>query len=248
MTELMKTDVRMTSLDVAEIVGKEHKNVMRDIRNEIESLGEEIGQLIFEPTERIDSHNRKQPIYTFGKDGAMQLALKYDAVTRYKVIKRIEELENQSLPQPMSQAELALLQAQNMVNLERRVEAQEEKLDNITNILSLSTNDWRNDVNKIINAIAGKLGGGQYYKEIRKESYDLLERRAACSLDRRIQNRKSKMALRGQSKSAISKLNALDVIAEDKKLVSVYITVIKELAVKYQLNLSDYHLTAEVEA
>ena len=110
MTELMKTDVRMTSLDVAEIVGKEHKNVMRDIRNEIESLGEEIDQLIFEPTERIDSHNRKQPIYTFGKDGAMQLALKYDAVTRYKVIKRIEELEKQNLPKLPGTYKEALLQ------------------------------------------------------------------------------------------------------------------------------------------
>lgn len=67
MNELLKVDVLMTSLDIAEVVGKEHKNVMRDIRNEIESLGEEIGQLIFEPTERLDSHNRKQPCYSFGK-------------------------------------------------------------------------------------------------------------------------------------------------------------------------------------
>ncbi|NCC88338.1 MAG: hypothetical protein EOM05_10845, partial [Clostridia bacterium] len=30
----------MTSLDIAEITGKQHKNVMRDIREEIEKLGE----------------------------------------------------------------------------------------------------------------------------------------------------------------------------------------------------------------
>lgn len=89
----MKTDVQMTSLDIAELVGKEHKNVMRDIRNEIESLGNEIGQLIFEQSTYTNSQNKEQPCYKFGKDGAMQLALKYDAVTRYKVIKHIEELE-----------------------------------------------------------------------------------------------------------------------------------------------------------
>src|SRR5690625_6186 len=95
MNELMtKNDIRMTSLDISELVNKEHKNVMRDIRNEIESLGKEIGQLIFEPTKRTDSQNKKQPCYEFGKDGAMQLALKYDAKTRFKVIKRIEELES----------------------------------------------------------------------------------------------------------------------------------------------------------
>gem|GEM_PF-2811787 len=93
MNQLMKTDVQMTSLDIAELVGKEHKNVMRDIRNEIESLGNEIGQLIFEQSTYTNSQNKEQPCYKFGKDGAMQLALKYDAVTRYKVIKHIEELE-----------------------------------------------------------------------------------------------------------------------------------------------------------
>lgn len=94
MNELMKNDIKMTSLDIAEIVGKLHKNVMADIRKEIKSLGEEIGQLIFQPSSYTNSQNKEQPCYTFGKDGAMQLALKYDAKTRFKVIKRIEELEN----------------------------------------------------------------------------------------------------------------------------------------------------------
>jgi len=31
-----------------------------------------------------DRQNKEQPCYSFGKDGAMQLALKYDAKTRYR--------------------------------------------------------------------------------------------------------------------------------------------------------------------
>ncbi|KAA0941584.1 ORF6N domain-containing protein [Sporosarcina sp. ANT_H38] len=146
-------------------------------------------------------------------------------------------------PKPMSPSELALLQAQNIVTLEKQMNEQGEKLDNIVSILSLDNNDWRNSVNRIINAIVMKLGGGQYYREIRNESYQLLESRGACNLDIRLENRHSKMALRGSSKTAINKVTKLDVIAEDKKLISVYITVIKELAVKYQLNLAKYHLT-----
>lgn len=95
MNQLITTDVKMTSLDIAEITGKMHKHVMADVRKEIADLGDEIGRTIFRPTERIDSQNRKQPIFEFGKDGAMQLALKYDAKTRYLVIKKIEELENE---------------------------------------------------------------------------------------------------------------------------------------------------------
>lgn len=94
MNELITGDVKMTSLDIAEVTGKMHKHVMADVRKEISDLGDEIGRTIFRPTERVDSQNRKQPIYEFGKDGAMQLALKYDAKTRYLVIKKIEELES----------------------------------------------------------------------------------------------------------------------------------------------------------
>ncbi|MCT6926236.1 phage regulatory protein/antirepressor Ant [Metasolibacillus sp.] len=110
MNHLINTDVQMTSLDIAEIVGKEHKNVMRDIRNEIEDLGAEISQLIFEPSTYTSDRGKKYPCYKFGKDGAMQLALKYDAQTRYKVIKRIEELEgNQQQPQLPTNYKEALL-------------------------------------------------------------------------------------------------------------------------------------------
>lgn len=147
-----------------------------------------------------------------------------------------------SFSQTKSQAELIAMMAQDNVEKERRLAAVEEKQDNIVSILSLNVVDWRNQVNRIINGIVMKLGGGDYYREIRNESYQLLESRGACNLDIRLQNRHSKMSLKGSSKSAISKVTKLDVIAEDKKLVSVYVTVIKELAVKYQLNLSNYQL------
>ncbi|ARK23601.1 hypothetical protein SporoP37_02105 [Sporosarcina sp. P37] len=94
MNQLMKADVQMTSLDIAEIVGKKHSHVMRDIRKEIDELGPEFNQSIFGLVEYTDKKGENRPCYSFGKDGAMQLALKYDAKTRYKVIKRIEELEN----------------------------------------------------------------------------------------------------------------------------------------------------------
>ncbi|MEK4712289.1 Rha family transcriptional regulator [Sporosarcina sp. FSL K6-5500] len=241
MKQLINSGVKMTSLDIAEIVGKKHYNVMRDIRIEIENLGEEVGQLIFEESTYMNSQNKQQPCYTFGKDGAMQLALKYDAMTRFKVIKRIEELE--SYNKPMSQLEIMQMQVNQLVEQDKRITVVEEKQDNIVSILSMDVKDWRNQANRIINAIVMKLGGGEYYREVRNESYQLLESRGACNLDIRLENRHSKMALRGSSKTAINKVTKLDVIAEDKKLISVYITVIKELAVKYQLNLAKYQLT-----
>ncbi len=57
MTELMKSEV-MTSREIAEITGKEHKNVMRDIRNLLEAG---VAALNFEESEYVDIHNQKTP-------------------------------------------------------------------------------------------------------------------------------------------------------------------------------------------
>ncbi len=88
----------MTSLQLAEVTGKLHKNIIRDIRTEIDQLSGYGAELIFEPSEYKDSTGRTLPMYTIGKKGAMQLALKYDAVTRYRVINYIEELEKNQKP------------------------------------------------------------------------------------------------------------------------------------------------------
>lgn len=101
MNQLITTDVKMTSLDISTITGKMHADVMKDIRKEIKALGEEIAQGIFPLGSYKDKNNQDRPCYKFGRDGAMQLALKYDAKTRYEVIKRIDELENGSKPSYM---------------------------------------------------------------------------------------------------------------------------------------------------
>lgn len=93
MNNLITTDVKMTSLDIAEATGKRHDNVMSDIRKEIKELGKETSLLIFKESTYRNERGRKYDCYEFGRKGAMQLALKYDAKTRYLVIEKIEELE-----------------------------------------------------------------------------------------------------------------------------------------------------------
>lgn len=246
-----------SSSNIAETFGKHHKHVLDSIGN-LEKDVPNFRQMFFETTEP-DSYGRNRRIYLMNRDGFTLLAMGFTGSKalhfKMEYINAFNEMEKSMLPKPMSPAELALLQAQNMVNLERKVESQGEqleqqgeKIDNITGILSLTNNDWRNKVNAILNGIALKLGGGQYYSEIKSESYQLLEDRAGCSISIRLNNRKAKMALRGSSKSAINKTTALDIIAEDKKLIAVYITVVKELAVKYQLNIAKHRLEEELEA
>ena len=46
-------------------------------------------------------------------------------------------------------------------------------------------------------------------------------------------NKKKNMALNGAGKAKIDELNQLDVIADDRKLVTGYLSIIKEMAIKY---------------
>lgn len=243
----------ISSLEVAEMVGREHKNVLQDIRGVIAHLGKLKVQpsSYFTESTYINSQNKTMPCFLLTKQGCELYGNRMTGIEgtafSVKYIERFNEMEQQQ--KPKSQLEIMQMQIEQMIKQERELQelkektaVLEEKQDNIFSILSLNNDDWRNKVNQIINAIAMKLGGMQYYKDIRKESYQLLEQRAGCLLDRRLENRQSKMALRGQSKTTISKINKLDVIAEDKKLISVYITVIKEMAVKYQLDINKYEL------
>ena len=77
--DLMKKDLVMTSREVAEITGKNHADVMRDIRNEIESIEKEglEGQLIFKESYYINSQNKEQPQYSLSEQGIKLLAMRY---------------------------------------------------------------------------------------------------------------------------------------------------------------------------
>lgn len=65
----------VTSLDVAETFGKEHKNVLRDIRNL--ECSEEFGRLNFERISYKDILNRNQEMYYITRDGFTLLVMGY---------------------------------------------------------------------------------------------------------------------------------------------------------------------------
>ena len=86
----------MTSLQIAEITGKTHSNVMRDIRNILEQLEEKHKfnfELMFKITKLGNNAERKDPYYLLTKKDCLLLASGYDANLRAKIINRWEELE-----------------------------------------------------------------------------------------------------------------------------------------------------------
>lgn len=50
--------------------------------------------------------------------------------------------------------------------------------------------------------------------------------------------KKKNMALNGANKSRIDNLNQLDVIEDDRKLIEGYVAIIKEMAIKYGVDVA----------
>ena len=110
----------------------------------------------------------------------------------------------------------------------------EQKLQNTCEVIALDKTAWRKDSEHLINKIARATGEG--YGGIRlvyEKIYRSIESRAGVSLNTRLTNNRNRMAGEGICKSKRDKLTRIDIIAEDKKLIEIYVAIVKELAVKY---------------
>ena len=81
----------MSSREVAELTGKRHDHVLRDIKNLIEQGA--ISAPNFGAAEYTDAQGKPRPEYLLDFDATMTLVTGYNAVLRAKVIKRWRELE-----------------------------------------------------------------------------------------------------------------------------------------------------------
>lgn len=85
----------MTSREIAELTGKRHANVIRDIRSMLGSL-EQSSNLssAYKSSTYIASTGQSYPQYELDKDLTLTLLTGYDSSARYKVVKRWQELES----------------------------------------------------------------------------------------------------------------------------------------------------------
>lgn len=119
---------KMTSLEIAEVTGKQHQHVMRDIRA---ILSQGVDASNFGLTSYTDKSNRQSPCYELTKKGCLILASGYDALLREKIINRWEELETKErtggfvVPQTFSQALMLAAKQQEQIEEQRAALAQQ---------------------------------------------------------------------------------------------------------------------------
>lgn len=106
---------RMTSLQIAEITGKPHADVMKAIRK-MEPAWSKINEGNFSLVEYKDKKGETRPCYSLNKEECLYIATKFNDEARAKLIKRWKELEEQhqkpSVPQNYLEALKSLVKAE----------------------------------------------------------------------------------------------------------------------------------------
>lgn len=124
MATLIHDTDRMSSLEIAELTGKRHDAILRDIRN---LLKQGVSAHNFVETSYRDKSNRQSPCFELTKKGCLLLASGYDAVLREKIIDRWEQLELEKRKPQTPQTYLEALKALVSSEEEKQRLAQEKQ-------------------------------------------------------------------------------------------------------------------------
>lgn len=232
-----------TSLDIAENFEKQHKDVLEAINNKIQSAENSAHyKSMFAEGIYQDSRNRNQKMYYMNRDGFTFIAMGFTGKKaddfKIKYIDAFNQMEQhikQELDTSSLSPELQMFNHmfKSLANQEIATRKLESKVDGIKDLLAMDTKDWRKEVNNILKKIAVRQGGYDQFKEIGNESYLALEDKARCNLNIRLENRRKNMIAQGSGKTAVKKLNKLDVISQDHRLKEIYVSVVKNMAIKY---------------
>lgn len=116
--------------------------------------------------------------------------------------------------------------------LRKEQEKQSNKLDKLTDIVSIDSSNWRTETNKVIRRIASSNGGLKMTGKVYNQVYKELETREHLNLTTRLNHMIKNMESNGTSKSKIAKVNNLDVIGNDRQLIHLFVALVKDFAIK----------------
>lgn len=181
--------------------------------------------------------------YRLAMKAKNETAEKFQALVADEIIPSIRKTGSYSVVQvdPNLPPELAMVEGllnsmKQMYSTQQRhseaIEQLTESVDTMKEVMTTDVNDdWRSACIHTLQAVGRKRGGGRAYEEVWNEVYTEMER-TGFFIRRRLENRKKSAIAQGMPPSYVSKLNALDVIAEskDKKLIYAFINATKKLA------------------
>lgn len=161
--------VSMTSREIAELTGKQHLHVRRDVEKMIANLDYPNVDSQIKSTTYADSNGIQRPQYELDKEMTMTLVAGYNVRLRNAVIKRWLELEEQAsvpkLPQTYLEALEAHLQSEkDKLALAAQIEQQRPKVEFAERLVDTDNTWTRRHAAKMIKVPQQKLNA--WLKEI----------------------------------------------------------------------------------
>ena len=236
-------ELTTSSLGVAEKFKKQHKDVLEKISNIMAEMNSaEFSAQYFIESVYIDNSGKSNKCYELTRDGfsllvmgftgkkALEWKLKY--IEAFNLME--QKLRQQSDFSALSpQLQFLIQMEQKQKALESAVKNTNRRIDDMREVMQVRGDNWRKKAHNLVNRIASASGIEQ--SELYTDIYEELEYRAGCDLDVRYNNLYDRLYERGYSQSKLDRLNNIDVIASDKKLTEIYLSILKEYAVKYSV-------------
>ena len=244
------------SREVAAMTGKQHKELLRDIRNyaeTIEKSNERNFALVdfFIPSTYTDSKGEERPCYLLTKKGCDMVANKMTGekgvLFTAAYVTAFEKMR-QTISQPLTPAQQLLAQASLLVEQEQRISAMETRQDELAlkvqhnsdtmdkvtaaYVAPISSGDnWQESVNHTINALVEHFCLN--HQMFRRELYEELERESGCDLQQRLTRLKNRMKAAGATVTQCRAVTKLTIISQDKKLRSIFIGILRRRTLEF---------------
>lgn len=245
------------SREVAEMLGKEHKHLLRDIDKYIKVISEsptlDSQNFFIKSSYKTEGNNKTYPYYKLTRKGCDMVANKLTGekgiLFTAEYVTRFEQMEKQLLMQqqkPLTQLDILEQSIKLMKEQQRRLEEHDNRLAKVENNIQqikeleqINASNWRLYFGSVTRKIAKYypcLDMENPYQAIRHEFYERLENEAHCNLNIRLKNKKERAYKAGLNKNKIKELNKLDIIEEDVRLINSAISVLKKMSIQYGIN------------
>ena len=231
------------SREVAEMTGKLHAHLMRDIKGYVEiienSNESKFGSVdFFIPSTYTDSKGETRPRYLLTRKGCDMVANKMTGekgvLFTAAYVTAFEEMQKRLKMSP-SPAEQLLAQAQLMVDQERRIAAletgQTQMRDTMSTAFSalasptVSRDHWQVETRSRIRQMCM-----EFDLNFQKETgslYKSLEESAGCNLEVRVKHQRERMKVGGAKYADRQAVNKLTVIAQDQRLREIFAGIVQ---------------------
>ena len=235
----------VSSRQIAESFGKEHRNVMRDIENLMSegALKNEHTPLFYKTEYVHEQNGQTYPMYLMNRDGFTLLAMGFTGKAalewKIKYITAFNAMEQQLNQRQPDLSELSP-ELRCLIRLEQQQKQQAQelvrlnpKLDQLQGTGAFGTGGWRRESARIIAHIAQARGGAQYGPIVYQAAYTLLEEREHCSLTARLEALRNEQRQQGMSKTRAGRLTKMDAIAASSESVERWMKILHEMEARY---------------